>query len=420
MKMLALTMLASAVGATASIAAAAPPETTVIHAGHLIVEAGRPVLQNQSIVIENGKVKEIKSGFVAGTTVIELRDSWVMPGLIDMHTHVSGELNLDEPTAGQIALAYLGRKDEQVLSELPRVNALLMGGFTSIRNVGDPTGTTYALRDAINRGDVAGPRMFAIEPQISMDGGDFDASQWRVLAEVEKYVEGRGNCTGVVECTKVVRKEINRGADVIKLRQSSQTTFDPKVKMIESEDEIKAVINTAHKLDRKVAVHVNGSPEFLHMVIADGADTIEHGPLDDESIALMKQHGTAFTPTLLAAKLVMPELLSVALEGAGKAYRAGVPIIFGTDLGIFGTKRSHEEFGLLAEAGLPPAQVLRAATMNAATALGRGDSLGSIADGKLADVIAMKSDPYAKIDQLGDPEKISFVMKEGRVYKDRR
>ena len=196
--------------------------------------------------------------------------------------------------------------------------------------------------------------------------------------------------------------------------------FDPKVKMIENEDEIMAVINTAHKLDRKVAVHVNGSPEFLHMVIADGADTIEHGPLDDESIALMKQHGTAFTPTLLAAKLVMPELLGVALEGAGKAYRAGVPIIFGTDLGIFGTKRSHEEFGLLAEAGLPPAQVLRAATMNAATALGRGDSLGSIADGKLADVIAMKSDPYAKIDQLGDPEKISFVMKEGRVYKDRR
>jgi imidazolonepropionase-like amidohydrolase len=218
----------------------------------------------------------------------------------------------------------------------------------------------------------------------------------------------------------VVRQEINRGADVVKLRQSSQSFLDPKIEMIENEDEIKAVIDTAHKLDRKVAVHVNGTPAYLHMVIADGADTIEHGPLDDKAIALMKQHGTAFTPTLLAAKLVLPELLDKALESAGKAYRAGVPIIFGTDLGIFGPKRSHEEFGLLASAGLPPAQVLRAATLNAATALGRADSLGSIAPGKIADVIALKSDPLANIESLGDADKVSFVMKEGQVYKDRR
>jgi imidazolonepropionase-like amidohydrolase len=188
--------------------------------------------------------------------------------------------------------------------------------------------------------------------------------------------------------------------------------------MIESEDEIKAIIDTAHKLNRKVAVHVVGSPAFLHMVITDGADTIEHGPLDDASIALMKQHGTAYTPTLLAGKLIDYRYAD-GVAGVGKAYRAGVPIIFGTDLGIFGPERSHEEFALLAAAGVPPDQVLRAATLNAAIALGRGDTLGSIAPGKIADVIAMKIDPLTHIDQLGAPGKVTFVMKEGQIFTDK-
>ena len=155
------------------------------------------------------------------------------------------------------------------------------------------------------------------------------------------------------------------------------------------------------------------------MVIKDGADTIEHGPLDDESIALMKKHGTSYTPTLLAGKLI-DYRFEDGVKGVGKAYRAGVPIIFGTDLGMFGPERSHEEFGLLASAGLPPEQVLRAATVNAANALGFGDRFGSIAHGKIADVIAMKIDPITHIDQLGAVGKVSFVMKAGQVFKDER
>jgi imidazolonepropionase-like amidohydrolase len=154
------------------------------------------------------------------------------------------------------------------------------------------------------------------------------------------------------------------------------------------------------------------------MVINDGADTIEHGPLDDASIALMKQHGTAYTPTLLAGKLIDYRYAD-GVAGVGKAYRAGVPIIFGTDLGIFGPERSHEEFSLLAAAGVPPDQVLRAATLNAAIALGRSDTLGSISPGKIADVIAMKIDPLTHIDQLGAPGKVTFVMKEGQVFTDK-
>lgn len=407
--------------AAAAVPSAATAATTVIHAGHLIAEPGKPATENQSIVIEDGKVVAIKDGFVAGDKVIELKDSWVMPGLIDMHTHVTGVLDLDQPIQAPFIHAYMGRPAQVVLAMLPRVKTLLMEGFTTIRNVGDPSSTTYDLRDAINAGAVVGPRMFAIEPQISLAGGDYDASTWEVRRDLEQYVTNRGNCSGVVECTKVVREEIHRGADVIKFRQSSLPYLDHRVEMIESEDEVKAVIDTAHKLDRRVAIHVNGSPAFLHMAIADGADTIEHGPLDDEAVAMMKKRGTSFTPTLLAAKLAAPDLYPAEASGAGKAYRAGVRIIFGTDLGIFGPERSHEEFGLLAGAGMPADQVLRAATVNAAEALGPlGEKLGSIAPGKIADVVAMKIDPLTHIDQVAAPGKMSFVMKQGEVFKDER
>jgi imidazolonepropionase-like amidohydrolase len=395
-------------------------QTTVIHAGHLIAEPGKPATADKSIVIEKGKIVAIKDGFVAGDSVIELRDSWVMPGLIDMHTHVSGIEKLDEPAAGQLALFFISRPAEAVLNSLPRVNALLMNGFTTVRNVGDPTLTTYALRDAINAGIVPGPRMFVTEAQISVAGGDFDPSNWDVRSDVEKFVSNRGNCSGAVECTKVVREEVRRGADVVKFRQSGLPAIDPKIEMVESPEEVRAVINTAHQLNRRVAAHVVGTPAYLHLVIEAGADTIEHGPLDDVSISMMKKRGTAYTPTLLAGKLIDYRFQD-GMDGVGKAYRAGVPIIFGTDLGIFGPERSHEEFGLLAQAGMPPEQVLKAATINAAAALGNlGENLGSLAPGKLADVIAMKIDPLTHIDQLAEPGKVSFVMKEGKVFKDER
>jgi imidazolonepropionase-like amidohydrolase len=407
--------LIAAISATPLLAA-----TTVIHAGHLIAEPGKAESTNQSIIVENGKIVAIKEGFVAGDTTIDLKDSWVLPGLIDMHTHVSGIEKLDEPVGGQIALFYMSRPAEAVLNTLPRANALLMNGFTTIRNVGDPTYTTYALRDAINKGIVPGPRMFVAEAQISVAGGDFDASSWDVRSDVEKFVTNRGNCSGVVECIKVVREEVHRGADVVKFRQAGLAAEDPKVAMVESPEEIKAIIDTAHQLNRKVAAHVDGTPVYLHTVIEAGADTIEHGPLDDVAIAMMKKRGTAYTPTLLAGKLI-DYRFQEGLAGVGKAYRAGVPIIFGTDLGIFGPERSHEEFALLASAGMPPAQVLRSATVNAASALGGlGEGLGSIAPGKTADVIAMKVDPLTHIDQLGEPGKVNFVMKEGKVFKDER
>lgn len=413
------TIRALALAAAALLPAQALAATTVIHAGHLIAEPGKPAKDNQSVVIEDGKITAIRDGFVPGDKVIELPNAWVIPGLIDMHTHVSGQLALDQPTGPQIAMAFMGRPAESALAMIPRLKTILMEGFTTVRNLGDPTSTTYAMRDAVNRGWVAGPRMLVSEAQISVAGGDFDPSQWDVRMDLEPQVTGRGNCSGAVECTKVVRQEIRRGADVVKFRQSGLAgALDPKVAMVESPEEIQAIISTAHQLDRKVAVHVAGTPEFLHTVIEAGADTIEHGPLDDTAIALMKKHGTSFTPTVLAAKMIDYRFKD-AMDGLGKAYRSGVPIIFGTDLGIFGPEHTHEEFALMAQAGLPPAEVLRTATVNAANALGRAD-LGSIAPGKTADIVALNVDPLANADNLAQADKVVFVMKEGEVFKEPR
>ncbi|HEY5760199.1 MAG TPA: amidohydrolase family protein, partial [Steroidobacter sp.] len=234
--------LAAIVGAVASVLTAAASaqtatSTTVIHAGHLIAEPGKPVLTNRSVIVEDGKIVAVKEGFVAGDKVIDLRDAWVMPGLIDMHTHLTGVLDLHSPTEPQIAMAYMRPPAETLLGMLPRAKALLMSGFTTIRSLGDQSSTQYALRDAVNAGIVVGPRMFVSEPQISVDGGDLDPYRWDVRKDLEQYVSNRGNCTGVTECIKVVRQEVRRGADVIKLRQSGIPVEDPKVQMVESQAE---------------------------------------------------------------------------------------------------------------------------------------------------------------------------------------
>lgn len=411
-------LVAALCSAGCALSLPARAATIVIHAGHLIAEPGKPAELNQSIMIEDGKIVAVRDGFVAGDQVIDLKASWVIPGLIDMHTHVTDVLNPAYPAEGQIALAHLRPPAEMVLNMLPRMKTLLSSGFTTVRNLYDPSSTTYALRNAINSGIVPGPRMYAIEPQIEMDGGDLDPSRSDVREELYQYVANRGSCTGVVDCTRVVREEIRRGADVIKLRQAFTGGTDADG-VVESAEEVRAIINTAHQLNRKVAAHVSGTPAYLHMVIEAGADTIEHGPLDDASIALMKKHGTAYTPTLLAAKLI-DYRFDEASAGTGRAYRAGVSIVFGTDLGIFGPERIHEEFDLLAAAGIPPAQVLRAATLNAAAALGRGNELGSIAPGKIADVVGLKVDPITHIGELGNEDTVTFVMKAGLVFKDLR
>jgi imidazolonepropionase-like amidohydrolase len=403
-----------------------PAATTVIHAGHLIAEPGTPVLERQSILIEDGHIVGLKSGFVSGDTIVDLREEYVLPGLIDMHTHLTVELDLDAPDPTyKIARDYYGRPAEAVLKAVAVSRTMLMNGFTTIRNLGDPSSTTYDLRNAIARGWIEGPRIIAVEPQFEVSGGDYHPSRWGERRELEPYFENRGTCSGVEDCRRAVREEIARGADVIKFREGGLPFLDPKVAGIEYPEEVRAIVDTAHKLNRRVAAHVNSTAEGNRLAIEAGVDTIEHGPLDDRAIELMRKHGTAYTPTLLAWKLATPpmqkkmglkrDLYAESMNSVAKAYRAGVMIVFGTDLGAFPADRVPEEFSELVAAGLPPDQALRAATINAAVKLGMDSSLGSIAVGKVADIVAVSGNPLSDIRQMG---RMRFVMKGGQVIKN--
>ena len=422
-----LATAAIAVGAQAQPAAPAKPVVTVIHAGHLIAVLGRVRRERQSIVIENGKIKAIENGYVSGDKVIDLTDRWVLPGFIDMHTHVSMDLDINSANpGGSIALAYVGRPAEEVLATIPKAQAVMRNGFTTIRNLGDPASVTYALGNAINAGIVAGPRLIASEPQFGVVGGDYDASQFGERYELEPLMRSRGTCSGVTECVKVTREEIRRGAGVIKLRLSAFAALDPKSKPMETPEEMRAIVDTAHRLDRRVAVHSIGNGPANQIAIEAGVDTIEHGPLSDQNIKTMKKLGTGFTPTLMAAKIAadspmakeVPALANYykeAVESVKKAYKAGIPIVFGTDLPVTPIARENEEFLRLHEAGLSPVDVLKSATTTAAKELGMADNLGSIAPGKAADIVAVPDNPLADVTQLTH---VDYVMKDGKTFFD--
>jgi imidazolonepropionase-like amidohydrolase len=408
----------------AGVAPAASASKTVIHAGHLIADPGKAALEQQSIIIENGKIVSVVDGYVAGGRIIDLSQAWVLPGLIDMHTHVTVTVDVDSDTPwSDIMPAFLGRPAARVLASAGRARAILRNGFTTIRNLGDPASVTYDLRDAINAGEIEGPRIVACETMFGVPGGDYDAHNFGAREDLEPLFKSRGSCSGATDCERAVREEVRRGAGVIKLRLSAQTLMDPKSAPMETAAEISAVISTAHRLNRRVATHSAGSSAANEMAIEAGTDTIEHGPLSDMNIAAMLKHGTAYVPTLLTVKLaienpkvgVPAEYYRQAVASLSKAYKAHVPILFGTDLPVAPIAREWEEFLALQEAGLTTTDALKSATVNAAAALGMAQSIGSIEAGKSADVIAVAHDPRVDLHEMG---KVVFVMKDGKTVRD--
>jgi len=409
-----------------SAAPADQPEKTktIIHAGHLITDPGKPALDAQSIVIENGKVSAIVGGYIDGGRIVDLSQAWVLPGLIDMHTHVTMtmDVNSDNPTSDFMP-GYLGRPAARVLASAGRAKEILHGGFTTIRNLGDPASVTYDLRDAINAGVMDGPRIIASEPQFEVPGGDYSAHNFGEREDLEPLFKNRGSCSGAMDCERAVREEVRRGAGVIKMRLTAMPILDPKSGPMETPAEINAIVSTAHRLNRKVATHSSGSAAANQIAIDAGTDTIEHGPLSDANIAAMVKHGTGYVPTLITAKLATanPKIgvdvayYKAAVASAGKAYKAHVPIIFGTDLPVTPIPREWEEFLALQDAGLSSAEALKSATTNAAAALGMADTLGSLDAGKWADVIAVANDPRVDLHEMG---KVIFVMKGGKVVRD--
>jgi imidazolonepropionase-like amidohydrolase len=411
--------------ASVSWAQTAPAaKTVVIHAGHLLdVKTGK-TFSNQTIVIQGDKIVSVGSDSQnpAGAQVIDLPSATVLPGLIDAHTHITMTTNF-----GYSALAI--SIPRQALNGARNARVTLEAGFTTVRNVGASGFTDVALRDAINAGDVPGPRMLVSGPPLSITGGHCDEN----LLPFEMHVQSEGVADGIEAVQHKTREIIKYGADLIKIcatggvlshgdnPQASQYTLE----------EMKAIVADAHRLGRKVAAHAHGAQGILWASEA-GVDSIEHGSyIDDAAIAEMKKNGTYLVPTLYLADWFLenaerigtpPELIAkgrevmpAARKNVARAFAAGVKVGFGTDAAVYPHGLNAHEFAVMVKLGLTPLQAIQAATVNDADLLGWSDKVGTIEPGKWADIVAVDGDPLADVTTL---ERVKFVMKGGEVVKN--
>ncbi len=398
----------------------------LVHAGKLLdVKTGK-VLSDQTLLIEDRKIvsagpaAQIKAP--ADAVVIELPSATVLPGLIDAHTH----LTMD-PNFGYETLAISIPRETLIGAKNARIT--LNAGFTTVRNVGASGYTDVALRDAINAGDVPGPRMLVSGPPLSITGGHCDND----MLPFEYHAVADGVADGIAAVQQKVRQNIKYGSDLIKVcatggvlslgdnPQASQYTLE----------EMKAIVADAHRLGRKVAAHAHGA-EGIKWATEAGVDSIEHGSyIDDAGIALMKEHGTYLVPTLYLGdwffqnmdRTHMPpplmakarEVIPMARKNIAHAFAGGVKVAFGTDAAVYPHGLNAHEFAVMVKLGLTPLQAIQAATVNAADLLGWSGKVGSLEPGAWADIVAVDGDPLQDVTTL---EKVKFVMKGGEVVKN--
>ena len=412
----------------------APPafaeNKTVMSCGKLIDVETQKLLTKQIITVEGQRIVSIRPAdqLEAGTQVVDLSDYTCLPGLIDMHVHLSygdlATLYIDKFTLGAADLAFHAAHNAELT---------LMAGFTTVRNLGDSSGVTAALRKAISKGLVAGPRVFTSGKSLATTGGHADPTNGYRPDLRGDPGPGEGVINGVVDARKAVRQRYKNGADLIKVTATGGVLSNAKNSQNAQffNDELTAIVETAKSYGFKVAAHAHGV-EGMQRAIRAGVASIEHGTLmDNDTIKLMKKYGTYLVPTILAGDFVaekskidgyFPELVrpKAAEIGPkiqatfGRAYKAGVKIAFGTDTGVSAHGDNAQEFALMVEAGMPPMEAIVAATKSAADLLGESDQLGSISVGKYADVVAVKGNPIEDITLL---ENINFVMKNGWIYK---
>ncbi len=397
-----------------------------IHAGHVLdVKTGK-LLADQILVIDDGKITsagaaaEVK--VPAGATRIDLPNATLLPGLIDAHTHLTYE-----PKFGYERLAI--SVPRQALIGAKNARLTLLAGFTTVRNVHADGFTDVALRDAINAGDVPGPRMLVSGPALGITGGHCDNN----LLPFDYHATGDGVADGIAAVQHKVRENIKYGSDLIKIcatggvlslgdnPQHSQYTLE----------EMKAIVADAHRLGRKVAAHAHGA-EGIRWAAEAGVDSIEHGSyIDDAGIAAMKEHGTYLVPTLYlgdwmidnaeATHLPAPLLakakgvIPAARKNIAHAFASGVKVAFGTDAAVYPHGLNAHEFAVMVKLGLTPLQAIQAATLNAADLLGWSGKVGTLEPGAWADVIAVDGDPIKDVATL---EHVKFVMKGGEVVKN--
>ncbi len=411
---------------------------TVIHAGAVLAVPGEAPLEDQSIFVRDGRIIELRPGFGApgDADVIDLRDAFVLPGLIDLHVH----LTTNPAPGGDLDVATQSSAD---LALVAAVNArrLLAAGFTTVLDLG--TGrraheeAVFALRDAIAEGLVPGPRILAVGSPLSIPG---QSRTGRYRDEVEAVVGPDNVCSGVDDCRRTVRAQVARGADVISFYNSGSLLSDPSPAITFSEEEMRAIVATAHALGRPVVAdggNTRGDAGGINAALRAGVDSVDTVTYpDDETWRLLKAGDAYFVPHLYALQAAVGDTHDTLRQGtmgwlplpvlgflyelkqeppsAVAAHEAGVRFAFGSDPGVFPHGNNAREFAELIKIGMTPDEAIVTATISAADMLGRGADLGTVEPGKAADLIGTSGSPLEDISEL---ERVRFVMKGGAVFR---
>jgi imidazolonepropionase-like amidohydrolase len=411
-------------------AAQAPQPVTLIHAGRLLADPATGRVETaKTLVIQGGKVVRVADGYVTepGARVVDLKDAFVLPGLIDSHVHLTSEQNpnsrLEEVTQSSAEQAMVGAR---------HAKRTLLAGFTTVADLGGDNDAIFALRKATAAGDVPGPRIVAAGSAISVHGGHGDVNGYR--EDVMHVLRPGSVCSGADDCRRAVREQVWQGADVIKITATGGVLSNTAAGLGQqfSREELEAIVDAAHRMGRRVTAHAHGGDGIVSFLKA-GGDSIEHGTyLDPEGIALLKKSGGYLVPTLMAGDFVVkivqgpnnfftPAQSAKALQAGPqmldmtrRAHTGGVKIAFGTDTGVSRHGDNAYEFQLMVKTGMTPLETLQAATVNAADHLQLESQIGRLTPGRAADLIAVRGDPLKDVSTLMN---VAFVMKDGVVHK---
>jgi len=399
---------------------------TYIHAGRLLADpASGRVETGKTLVVEGGRIAAIRDGFVGEGRVIDLRDAFVMPGFIDSHVHLTFESG---PTSRIDAVTK--STTDQAFDGVVFAGRTVRAGFTTVVDLGSDPEAINALRDAIAAGKVTGPRVIAAGG-VAAHGGHGDVHGYR--QEIIDLFRSPTLCSGADDCARAVRVAVQQGADIIKTASTGGVMSNTAAGLGQqmSDAELVAIVETAHRLGRKVAAHAHGT-DGVNAALRAGVDSVEHGTyIDPESIRLFKAKGSYLVPTLLAGDTVsqqaetadwMPAPVRAKARTVGplmvdalrRAHQGGVRIAFGTDSAVSKHGENAREFALMVKAGLTPLDAIRAATVWGAAHIGLEGEIGSLAAGKAADIVAVRGDPLADVTAL---ETVDFVMKGGAVVR---
>ncbi|WP_194851373.1 metal-dependent hydrolase family protein [Nonlabens antarcticus] len=414
-----------------TLSAQKTPTTTFIHAGHLLDTETGKWMDEVTIKVNGTEITDVSKGYTAipqDVKYFDLKDKWVLPGLTDMHVHMETEYN---PQA--YISKFVDDPSDVAYNSVGYAEKTLMAGFTTVRDLGG-SGVNISLRDAINKGKVSGPRMYTAGKAIATTGGHADPTNGGNQDFMGSPGPREGVANGTDEGRAAVRYRYKNGADVIKITATggvlsvAKNGSNPQFTL----EEIKAIVSTAADYNMHVAAHAHGD-EGMQRAILGGVKTIEHGTyMSAETMDLMKKMNCYLVPTITAGKevamkaeeegfypdIVVPKARAVGPQIQGmfeRAYKRGVPIVFGTDAGVYAHGKNALEFGYMVEAGMPAMEAIQSATITPAKILKMEDKIGQVKTGFFADIIAVSENPEKNVKTL---EKVTFVMKDGEVYKN--